>query len=128
MPWPFTRPRTRQHASMTSSRSAAGSLCWFRNDLRLTDQPALAAALEQGPARALFIVSLEQWRAHDEGDTKMHFRLRGALALETSLARLGIALDWLRVPRWADVPAALLAYCREHGIHDVHCNRETGVN
>ncbi|HCP78935.1 MAG TPA: hypothetical protein DIU11_14780, partial [Pusillimonas sp.] len=42
------------------------SACWFRTDLRVADQPALAAAMQAGPTVAFYIASPSQWRAHDE--------------------------------------------------------------
>ncbi|MDP9087099.1 MAG: deoxyribodipyrimidine photo-lyase, partial [Pseudomonadota bacterium] len=32
------------------------ALVWFRQDLRLADQPALAAAAEAGPVTALYVL------------------------------------------------------------------------
>lgn len=102
-------------------------LVWFRNDLRLVDQPALAAAREQGPALGLYIVSPEQWESHPEAPVKLDLWRRLLKALEPSIAERGVCLKLLRVPHWSDVPKALLAFCQAHGITRVHCNREQGV-
>ncbi len=104
------------------------ALCWFRTDLRIEDQPALASAVSDGDAIALFIASPAQWHEHADAPVKVDFWLRGVHALKSELAALNIPLKWLQVDHWKDVPQALLAFCKEHGIDTVHCNREHGVN
>ncbi|MCM0036060.1 MAG: deoxyribodipyrimidine photo-lyase [Burkholderiaceae bacterium] len=103
-------------------------LCWFRTDLRLRDQPALTAAMAQGDAIGLFIISSEQWAEHADSVHKVDFWLRALRELSASLAQLNVPLKILNVSRWADVPQALLAFCQKHGVTEVHCNREFGVN
>ncbi len=112
----------------SSSRETPRSLCWFRSDLRTEDQPALAAALQNGPASALFIITPAQWQAHHDAPIKVDFRLRALHSLKADLAELGVALDCLVIDHWRDIPAALVRYCQQHGIEQVHCNREPGVN
>ena len=104
------------------------SLCWFRTDLRIADQAALAAACEQGNTTALFIASPLQWRSHGDAPIKVDFWLRALHSLQAELETLNIALKWLVVEHWSEVPAALLAFCQQHDIDTVHCNREHGVN
>ena len=43
------------------SMSTPSSVMWFRRDLRVRDNPALLAALEDGPATALFVVDPVLW-------------------------------------------------------------------
>lgn len=104
------------------------TLCWFRSDLRIDDQPALSAATQDSQAIALFIASPEQWRSHTDAPVKVDFWLRALHGLRQDLAKLNIPLLWLVVDHWKDVPAALLEFCLEHNIERVHCNREHGVN
>ncbi len=104
------------------------SLCWFRTDLRIEDQPALSSAVTDGNAIALFIASPGQWRLHGDAPVKVDFWLRGLHALKQELTVLNIPLKFLLVDHWEDVPQALLAFCKQHGIDSVHCNREFGVN
>jgi len=104
------------------------TLCWFRTDLRIADQPALSAAASQGNAIALFIASPSQWHRHGDAPIKVDFWLRGLHQLKRELSALNIPLKWLVVDEWKDVPQALLAFCQSHGIDSVHCNREFGVN
>jgi deoxyribodipyrimidine photo-lyase len=102
-------------------------LVWFRTDLRIADQPALAAACADGPALALYIVSPAQWQSHPEAPMKVDLWRRLLKDLQPRLASRGVVLKLLRVERWADVPDALLTFCRAHGVTQVHCNREQGV-
>jgi deoxyribodipyrimidine photo-lyase len=103
-------------------------VCWFRTDLRVADQPALAAASALGPTIGLFIASPEQWRLHRDAAIKIDFWLRAVQHLRTELEALNIPLKILIVERWKDVPAALLSFCQRHHVEQVHCNREHGVN
>jgi deoxyribodipyrimidine photo-lyase len=101
---------------------------WFRTDLRLEDQPALVAARQSGPAFALFVVSPAQWQSHDDAPVKQELWRRALTDLQPRLAQVGVALKLLCVDWWQDLPAALVAFCQEHGITEIHCNREQGVN
>lgn len=103
-------------------------LCWFRTDLRLSDQPALTAAMAQGDAIGLFMISPEQWREHAYSPHKVDFWLRALRDLSESLGQLNVPLKILMVPLWHQAPQALLAFCQQHAVTEVHCNREFGVN
>ena len=104
------------------------AVCWFRTDLRVDDQPALAAAAALGPTIGLFIASPEQWSLHHDAPIKIDFWLRAVKHLRIELEALNIPLKILVVDRWKDVPAALLSFCQRHNVEQVHCNREYGVN
>ncbi len=108
--------------------SDALSICWFRTDLRVADQPALHAAMGHGPTVALYIVSPEQWREHDDAPIKVDFWRRALESLQLDLDRLGVPLLGLYVDHWKDVPQALLRFCQAVGAGQVFCNRECGVN
>ena len=47
----------------TSSSTSPSSVMWFRRDLRVRDNPALLAALEEGSTTALFVVDPPIWRS-----------------------------------------------------------------
>lgn len=104
------------------------TLCWFRTDLRLADQPALTAAMTQGDAIALFVISPAQWTEHGDSANKVDFWLRALKELSKALDRLNVPLKILQVPHWKDLPQALLDFCLTHNVTEVHCNREFGVN
>lgn len=104
------------------------TLCWFRTDLRLCDQPALTAAMAEPDALGLFIISPTQWAEHSDSPHKVDFWLRALRALSISLAQLNVPLKILTVPVWRNVPQTLLSFCQQHAVTQVHCNREFGVN
>lgn len=104
------------------------TICWFRTDLRIEDQPALYAATTAGPTIGLFIVSEHQWASHQDAPVKVDFWLRALRSLSADLASLNIPLKLLVVPNWSDVPQALLEFARLHKANSVHVNREYGIN
>ncbi|WP_188259429.1 cryptochrome/photolyase family protein [Azospirillum tabaci] len=98
-------------------------LVWFRNDLRLADNPALSAAAEDGaPVIPVFI------REKDDHDPW----LPGGASrwwLHGSLERLGEALAKLGSPlvlRSGDPAVVLAALAEETGADTVLCNRRAG--
>jgi deoxyribodipyrimidine photo-lyase len=94
-------------------------IVWFRQDLRLRDQPALTAAGESGAVLPVFVL---------DDETPGHWRIGGAqrwwlhhslVALGESLKTLGLPLI-LRRGRSADVLAALV---NETGASAIHALR-----
>lgn len=104
------------------------TLLWLRTDLRLHDNPALAAAAEQGHVTAMFMVSPRQWQEHGEAPLKVDFWRRNIIALGEALGKLGIRLRLLEVDHWRDAPEALARFCRDGQIAAVHVNAEWAVN
>lgn len=106
------------------------ALVWFRSDLRVDDNPALAAAASAADEGVvgLFIITPEQWDAHDWGAPKRSFVLRSVRHLAGALDGLGIALDVERCPRFSDCPELLLASMADLGCDALFANREYEVN
>ncbi|WP_393936096.1 deoxyribodipyrimidine photo-lyase [Aeromonas rivipollensis] len=103
-------------------------LVWFRNDLRLADNPALRsccgnASADEEPVAALFVISPTQWRQHKMAPIRQRFILAQVDALGLELAALGIELHLLRVETFAEVPAALASLCRELGVTRLYANQ-----
>jgi deoxyribodipyrimidine photo-lyase len=74
------------------------AILWFRRDLRLTDNPALAAALRRGQVVPVYIHAPEEespWQPGAASDWWLHQSLA---ALEASLQRLGSRLVLRRGP------------------------------
>ena len=103
-------------------------LIWFRNDLRVHDNTALTAALEQGPTLAVFLLSPSQWQAHDDAPAKIDFRLRNLHALAAELEQLGIPLLVRTADPWACAAAVLVELCVQYRVTCVHANEEYGVD
>jgi deoxyribodipyrimidine photo-lyase len=103
-------------------------LVWFRNDLRVTDQTALASAARDGTVVAVWCLCPEQLRAHDVGGNRIAFALRCLRALQRELADLGIPLRVLAPADFAAVPDALLSLAREIGADSLWFNDEYPLN
>jgi deoxyribodipyrimidine photo-lyase len=103
-------------------------LIWLRSDLRLHDNTALSTAMAAGPTLAVYLISPEQWREHDDAACKVDFWLRNLAALHTRLAALNVPLLVRQAPHWRDAPQVLGALCREQAIDCVWVNEEYGIN
>ncbi len=88
------------------------TLVWFRNDLRVSDHPALHHAMETGEAIAVFCFCNRQWRDHDVGDNRLAFLLDSLHALAAELRDLGVPLRLITEPWFADVPKRVINLAR----------------
>ncbi|MYZ44815.1 deoxyribodipyrimidine photo-lyase [Schauerella aestuarii] len=104
------------------------AICWFRTDLRVHDNPALAEAMAYGPTLAVFVISPVQWQAHREAPVKVDFWLRNLAALQQALDALNVPLKIIHSDDWQDVPEKLAALCKAHAVTAVHANAEWGIN
>ncbi|MBL0921370.1 MAG: deoxyribodipyrimidine photo-lyase [Phycisphaerales bacterium] len=106
------------------------SLVWLRSDLRTRDNTALHHAAKASPdgVVAAFIVSPEEWRAHDMAAVRVDFILRTLRRLSDDLHALHIPLLIAHAPRRADVPGLVLDLALRHGCAEVRCNIEYEVN
>ena len=103
-------------------------LVWFRSDLRVHDNPALAASMAAGPTIACFVLALDQWREHDVGDARIAFLLRTLRELASSLAKLGVPLRLLQAPLFKDAPTAIASLAVELEVSEVFFNAEYPLN
>ena len=94
-------------------------LVWFRQDLRLSDQAALAAAAKEGPVVALYVLDDEtpgQWRIGGAQRWWLHHSLA---ALDKALAEQGVQLV-LRAGRSDEVVPAVAAEAGAVRVHALH--------
>ncbi|MCI5065682.1 deoxyribodipyrimidine photo-lyase [bacterium] len=106
-------------------------LVWFRSDLRVMDNTALAEAATQsfaGKVYGVFFITVQQWREHDWGDPKIAFTLRSLHALQKNLAELGIPLLIFERDSFAEIPEALVAVAAQCSATSVYANHEYEVN
>lgn len=82
-------------------------LVWFRSDLRVRDNLALAAAADGGPVAALYIATPKQWRAHEDAAIKLDFWRRNLAELARELAALGIPLVTCETADYAGVASVI---------------------
>ncbi len=100
------------------------TLVWFRNDLRVDDNPALAAACDRGSAIAVYLCAPAQMASHGVGANRRAFVLRTLAALSRSLTALNIPLLIRTVGRFDAQPAEIVRLARTHGADAVMCNDE----
>ena len=103
-------------------------LIWLRSDLRLHDNTALSAAASRGPSVAVYLLSPEQWREHDDAPCKVDFWLRNLRELSRALGELNIPLLIRMASRWDEAPKVLLDLCQQLKIDAVHVNEEYGIH
>ncbi len=95
------------------------SILWFRRDLRLSDHPALNAAVEQAGADGvvpLFVLEPTLWQG--AGDSRRRWLAR-------TLKELDDACNGRLTLRHGDPSTILPQVAREHGAATVHITRET---
>lgn len=105
------------------------SLLWFRNDLRIENNQALAHFLSitdsNRTAHAIFFVSIKQWKLHDWSDIKIDFIKRHALYLKQQLLTLNIDLQIIKADTFADQINYLL---NNNQFNHVIANGEIEIN
>lgn len=105
------------------------NLVWFRNDLRLNDNPALYNACLQGdPVKALYIATPSQWQQHNEAPAKLGFRNEALKSLQKELAALGIKLETIECHGFDEIPDLLIEYCHKQQITRLLFNQEIPIN
>lgn len=103
-------------------------LVWFRNDLRVHDNPALAAAMAVGKTQAVYCWCADQWDAHDLSEARKALTVRALQGLSDSLAEMGVPFTLLHTPAFSDVPGELDKLMQAQGITDVYLNAEYALD
>lgn len=93
-------------------------LVWFRADLRLHDNIALAAACRSQNARvlAVFIATPDQWRQHDMAPRQASYLRAHCNGLQQGLAERGIPLIYEEVSDFAAQSAKVQQLCEQHAV------------
>jgi deoxyribodipyrimidine photo-lyase len=105
---------------------------WFRDDLRLSDQPALSAALEScAPLLCIYIFDEESAGLRPLGGASRWWLHHSLAALAQSLARIGGRLDILRGPAAPLVTAlakaadaSAVSWTRRYGAAEIAVDRQ----
>ncbi|WP_020209625.1 deoxyribodipyrimidine photo-lyase [Gilvimarinus chinensis] len=106
------------------------TLVWFRNDLRIHDNPALHYALQDSVnykssrVSGIYILCGEYVKSHPMGKRKLWFIRESLRELQQTLAQCGIALEFLWVAKAADIPASIIDYCQRFNFERLTCNAE----
>ncbi len=104
-------------------------IVWFRSDLRIDDNPALNAALNNcDEVLAIYIFSQSQWEIHNESNIKQEFLFNNLTELKGSLENLNIPLIAINTDSYKTLSQDLSSYAVEQKIEHVFCNNEFGFN
>lgn len=107
-------------------------LLWFRNDLRIDDNEALAAFLAEkdnhSSSKALFFISEKQWKQHDWSEIKIDFITRHIPLLSSQLASFNIELMIVKADSFKDQIEFLSQYNLNHPNLKVFANSEPELN
>ncbi len=104
------------------------TLVWFRDDLRIADNPALHHASQQGQVIGVYLVSENQWEAHHVGSRRRSFVRESLRALGERLAALNIPLLSIPTPTFDDAPATLLRVAGQLGARRLAFNEQLPLN
>ena len=106
------------------------TILWLRGDLRLDDNPALAAAVRRGKGgcTAIFIMTPEQWKQHHWGEHRCGMMVGALNALRLRLESRGVDLRVIQGSDDASLPVILSDVARTLEVSEIHANREFGVN
>ncbi len=99
--------------------ASAPSLVWFRQDLRLADNPALIAAAAAGPVIPVYILDDETRGLRGIGGASKWWLHQSLRSLAADLAERGLSLVLRRGP----AAAALSELVRDSSAHSVFWNR-----
>ncbi len=101
-------------------------MIWFRNDLRIEDNPALYAATSKAKdgVIGIYIMTPETWHRHKKSACQVMLILKHLKALRDALLTLNIPL-WVReVNDFADVPVLFASLVKKHEIEAFFFNRQ----
>ena len=105
------------------------SVVWFRNDLRVLDNPALHnACLASDEVIGVFIITEEQWMNHDDAKCKISFILRAVESLKKSLEKINIPLVTIDAGDFKSSETELFSFCEKNEIANLYFNCEYQVN
>ena len=105
------------------------SLVWFRNDLRMDDNPALrAACAESDEIHAIYIYSNNQMKIHNEASCKIEFMIANLKSLEKSLNELNIPLTIIDSDGMNHDPSIILNLINERTITNIYWNNQFGID
>lgn len=107
------------------SQNIQVNIVWLRNDLRLQDNPALAAAQATGlPVQLVFYVHTDMWIRHSWGPAKINFVKRSIEALSIQAAEYNLPLLVIDVDSTKDLAEDLTTRCQALQSKVVFLNRE----
>lgn len=105
------------------------SICWFRNDLRVLDNPALHhCCLNSDDVIAVYFLNRKQWLEHNDAPVKINFWLRNLECLQNELKKLNIPLVILEADTYKDAIPVLKDFSTKHDVKNIYFNVEYPIN
>lgn len=98
------------------------AIVWFREDLRLRDNPAFHYACRHENVIALYIISQQAWQQHDIADCRKQFIFRQLEQLSLALQKLNIALQILDLDDDKQIPSAISKLMQQYNASDLYIN------
>lgn len=105
------------------------SAIWFRNDLRVFDNPALShCCANSEEVIAIYIISPTQWENHHDAKVKISLWIRSLLSLQKELEKLNIPLLILESNKYQNISSDLYGLLKEKNCKNLYFNNEYPVN
>ena len=105
------------------------SAIWFRNDLRVFDNPALShCCANSEEVIAIYIISPTQWENHHDAKVKISLWIRSLLSLQKELEKLNIPLLILESNKYQNISSDLYDLLKEKNCKNLYFNNEYPVN
>ena len=105
------------------------SLMWFRNDLRMDDNPALREACKSSDeVHAIYIYSQNQNKEHNEANCKTEFFIENLKALESELSNINIPLNIINSVGFKDNSELISSYVKNNSLDKVFWNNQFGID
>ena len=100
------------------------SIIWFRNDLRIDDNPAMRAACDNSAeVHAIFLYSQDQLEHHNEANVKLDFLIENLNSLSDSLQKLNVPLLIMASSGFDENPEIILKTAKEIEIDKIFFNK-----
>lgn len=104
-------------------------LVWFRQDLRIADNDALAQAAANHDTVVAVVCSWEgQWQQHDWAPIKRDLYERQLNYLGRDLAQKGIQLHHIELDTYADTPKAMQRFAQKNQVKACYANRDYALD
>jgi deoxyribodipyrimidine photo-lyase len=111
------------------SKQTHARLVWLRNDLRVSDNPALFNASKNGDGVvATYLLCEQDLQEHMVAPARVDFIRRSLMALSIALGELNIPLLVLRVQHRKEVGGVLQQLIRQYGVQELFINAEYPLN
>ena len=105
------------------------TLVWLRSDIRFDDNPSLKYAFETSDeVICIYLFSKNQFRAHNDSNTKINFITENLKILGKELDKLNVPLVIKNSNGFNDDPETLISFCKNKKIDTICCNNLFGID